>query len=75
MYIYLYAQHRSPFMPNHATYTEFRQSLAGYMDRVCDSHSPLTVTRQKGRSVVVLSEEAYEGLMETVHLVKSPVNA
>ncbi len=59
----------------HVTYTEFRQGLATYMDGVCDSHAPLTVTRQKGRSVVVLSENEFEGLMETVHLLKSPANA
>jgi len=59
----------------HASYTEFRQSLARYMDDVCDSRVPLTVTRQKGRAVVVLSAEEYDGLMETVHLMKSPANA
>jgi len=57
------------------SYTDFRQSLATYMDAVCDSHAPLTVTRQKGRSIVVMSEEEYEGMMETVHLLKSPANA
>lgn len=59
----------------HVTYTDFRQGLASYMDEVCDSHAPLTVTRQKGRSVVVMSEVEYESLLETVHLLKSPVNA
>ena len=57
------------------SYTEFRQSLATYMDSVCDSHAPLTVTRQKGRSIVVMSEEEYDGLIETFHLLKSPANA
>lgn len=59
----------------HVSYTEFRQGLASFMDEVCDSHAPLTVTRQKGRSVVVLSEEEYESMMETLHLLKSPANA
>ena len=59
----------------HVTYTDFRQSLASFMDRVCDERAPLTVTRQKGRSVVVISEEEYESMVETLHLIKSPANA
>jgi antitoxin YefM len=45
------------------------------MDAVCDDRAPLFVTRQNARSVVLMSEEDYEGLMETVHLLKSPANA
>lgn len=60
---------------SHVNYTEFRQSLASYMDEVCDTQAPLTVTRQRGRSVVVMSEVEYERLMETFHLLKSPANA
>ena len=59
----------------HVNYTEFRQGLASYMDEVCDTRAPLTVTRQKGRSVVVMSEDEYESIMETFHLLKSPANA
>ncbi len=59
----------------HVGYTEFRQGLASYMDEVCESRAPITVTRQKGRSVVVMSEEEYDGIMETFHLLKSPANA
>ena len=57
------------------SYTELRSNLAAYMDQVCDDRAPLVVTRQNARSVVMLSEEEYEGLVETVHLLKSPANA
>ena len=57
------------------SYSELRNNLASYMDAVCDDRSPLLVTRQNARSVVLISEEEYEGLMETVHLLKSPANA
>jgi antitoxin YefM len=40
-----------------------------------DSRAPVVVTRQKGRSVVVISEEEYESLQETLHLLSSPRNA
>lgn len=59
----------------HISYAKFRRHLAACMDAVSDSHATLTVTRQKGRSVVVMSEEDYDGLMGTVHLLQSPTNS
>jgi antitoxin YefM len=60
---------------SHVSYTDLRNNLAKYMDEVCDSHAPLHVTRQNARTVVMVSEDDFEGLMETVHLLKSPANA
>jgi len=60
---------------SHVSYTAFRQHLAKYMDEVCDSHAALHVTRQNARTVVLLSEEEYECMMETLHLLRSPANA
>ncbi|MEW6767460.1 MAG: type II toxin-antitoxin system prevent-host-death family antitoxin [Pseudomonadota bacterium] len=59
----------------HVTYSELRNNLSSYMDDVCDSRAPLVVTRQNARGVVMVSEEDYESLMETVHLLRSPANA
>lgn len=59
----------------HVSYTELRSNLSNLMDTVCDSRAPLLVTRQNARSVVMMSEDEYEGLMETVHLLRSPANA
>jgi antitoxin YefM len=59
----------------HVSYSQLRNNLASYMDQVCDDRAPLLVTRQNARSVVLMSEDDYEGLMETVHLLKSPANA
>jgi len=56
-------------------YSDFRQGLANFMDAVCDSRSPLTVTRQGKRAVVVIAADEFEGMMETIHLLQSPVNA
>ncbi len=59
----------------HVSYTDLRANLAKYMDEVCDSRTPLHVTRQNARSVVMVSEDEYQGLMETLHLLQSPANA
>jgi antitoxin YefM len=59
----------------HVSYSQLRKKLASYMDEVCNDRAPLFVTRQNARSVVLMSEDDYEGLMETVHLLKSPANA
>jgi antitoxin YefM len=60
---------------SHVSYTELRANLAKYMDEVCDSRAPLIVTRQNARSIVMMSENEYESLMETLHLLRSPANA
>jgi antitoxin YefM len=57
------------------SYSQLRGNLTRYLDEVCDSRAPLVVTRQNARSVVLMSEGDYEGLMETIHLLKSPGNA
>jgi antitoxin YefM len=57
------------------SYTDLRSNLAKYMDEVCDNRATLTVTRQNARSVVMLSEEEYESMLETLHLLRSPANA
>lgn len=57
------------------TYTSLRATLASAMDRVCDDHEPLIVTRNGAQSVVMLSLEDYQALEETAALLRSPANA
>lgn len=57
------------------TYTNFRQQLKSYLDKVRNSHSPLFVTSANGEDVVVLSKSDYESMEETFYLLKSPKNA
>lgn len=45
------------------------------MDRVCNDHAPLIITRKGERSVVMLSLEDYNALEETAYLLRSPANA
>ena len=56
-------------------YTTLRANLAKQMDRVCEDHAPLIVTRKGSDSVVMISLEDYEALEETSYLLRSPKNA
>ena len=51
------------------TYSEARQNLAETMNRVCDHHEPVIITRQKSPSVVMMSLEDYNSIMETAYPV------
>ena len=57
------------------SYTHVRQHLAEVMDEVCDGKAPVVISRQKARSVVLLSLEEYHAMEETMHLLRSPRNA
>ncbi|MBT6277040.1 MAG: type II toxin-antitoxin system prevent-host-death family antitoxin [Chromatiales bacterium] len=57
------------------TYSDIRANLAQTMDKVCDDHAPVVVTRKNSRSVVMLSLEDFEALEETAFLLRSPKNA
>ena len=57
------------------TYTKARANLANTMDRVCNDHEPLIITRNGEQSVVMLSLEDYKALEETAYLLRTPANA
>ncbi len=56
------------------TYTNARQNLAKTMEKVCQDHSPVIITRKKNESVVIMSLEDYKALEETAYLLRSPKN-
>ena len=57
------------------TYTTARAKLARTMDRVCEDHEPLIITRNWQQSVVMMSLDDYKALEETAFLLRSPKNA
>lgn len=57
------------------TYSAARANLANTMNRVCDDHDPLIITRNGEQSVVMLSLEDFNALEETAYLLRSPANA
>jgi len=56
-------------------YTTFRKNLAKTIDRVNDGHFPILITRQNGRTAVLLSLDDFKSYEETAYLMKSPRNA
>lgn len=57
------------------TYSSARANLARTMDRVCEDHEALIITRNGEQSVVMLSLEDYQSLEETAYLLRNPANA
>lgn len=60
---------------NAITYTAARENLASTMDRVCEDHDPVIITRNRDQAVVMMSLQDYESLQETAYLLRSPRNA
>ena len=57
------------------SYSEARHDLKNFMDDACSNHEPILITRRKGESVVLVSLEDYESMMESEYLLSSPANA
>jgi antitoxin YefM len=57
------------------TYSHARGHLGETMEKVCDDHAPVIITRKQQRSVVMISLEDYQALEETAYLLRSPKHA
>lgn len=57
------------------TYSDFRANLAATLDQVNDDHSPVLITRQKGKPAIVMSVDDFNSFKETAYLMSSPKNA
>jgi antitoxin YefM len=58
-----------------ANFTEFRTRLKKYLDDVENNHETLIIKRNTGNGAVLISLDEYNSLMETVHLLRSKINA
>jgi antitoxin YefM len=56
------------------SYTSARSSLARTMERVCEDHAPIAITRKGEGAVVMMSMADYQALEETAYLLRSPKN-
>ena len=57
------------------SYTAARENLASTMNKVCEDHAPIIITRNRDQAVVMMSLEDFEALEETAYLLKNPKNA
>lgn len=56
------------------SYTSARSSLAKTMEKVCEDHAPIAITRKGEGAVVLMSMADYQALEETAYLLRSPKN-
>lgn len=57
------------------SYSTASANLANTMNRVCEDHEPLIITRNGQQSVVMLSLEDFTALEKTAYLLRNPANA
>ena len=58
------------------SYSELRRNLAATIDSVVEDHTPIVITRDRGKpAAVLMSLEDFASWEETVHLLRSPANA
>ncbi len=55
-------------------YTHFRNNMQKHLDIVTDDCEPVTVTRKENKNVVIISEAAYNNLLENAYLTDSKAN-
>ena len=57
------------------SYSDFRKDPAKTLDKVSQDHTPMLITRRKGKPTVVMSLEDFKSYEETAYLMASPRNA
>lgn len=57
------------------TYSDARNNLKSVLDRVIDDADVAMITRKEGQHAVVMGQDHYNSLMETLYLMSSPSNA
>ena len=55
-------------------YTNLRDNMKMYMDKVTDDYETMIVTRKNNKNVVMISEESYNNLMENIFVMGNKGN-
>ena len=59
---------------NAVTYSDLRQNLKTYMDKVIQDNAPLIITRKNKKNVILISIDEYNSLIETNYLLSNEAN-
>jgi antitoxin YefM len=62
-------------MPIQTTYTTARANLAKLCDEVTENRRVVIISRRGRHDVALISADELSGLLETLHLLRSPKNA
>ena len=57
------------------SFSDVRNSFKAVIDRVVNDNDATLIHRRDGENAVLVSEAAYNSMMETMHLLSSPANA
>lgn len=57
------------------TYSDARNNLKSVLDKVNNDADVAFITRKEGGHAVIMGQEHYDSLMETLYLLSSPNNA
>jgi antitoxin YefM len=56
------------------TYTDLRQNLKTYMDKVIEDNDSIIITRKNRENVILISVDEYNSLLETNYLLSTESN-
>ena len=57
------------------SYSDLRQNLKSYMDKVYSDNDVLIITRKNNQNLVLISIDEYNSLIETNYLLHNEINA
>lgn len=55
-------------------YSNLRENMKTYMDKITDEFETMVITRKDNRNVVMLSEESYNNLLENIYVMSDKAN-
>lgn len=56
-------------------YTNLRDNMKTYTDKVTEDYETMIVTRKNNKNIVMISEEAYNNLMENAYIMRDKANS
>jgi len=61
-------------MITETTYSNARQTFRALWDQVISTREPVFITRRGAENVALISADELSGVIETIHLLRSPEN-